>query len=132
MEKNKEKGNHLITCVTEHKAILDTAKYLEKNGCDVTYLPVDEYGEINLNELKNAITDKTVLISIMAANNEIGTIAPLEEIGKIAHENDVLFHTDAAQAVGHIPIDVKKMNIDLMSLCLMMKMLKLLSRIPNS
>ena len=115
MEKNKEKGNHLITCVTEHKAILDTAKYLEKNGCDVTYLPVDEYGEINLNELKNAITDKTVLISIMAANNEIGTIAPLEEIGKIAHENDVLFHTDAAQAVGHIPIDVKKMNIDLMS-----------------
>jgi len=115
MEKNKEKGNHLITCVTEHKAILDTAKHLEKNGCDVTYLPVDEYGEINLNELKNAITDKTVLISIMAANNEIGTIAPLEEIGKIAHENDVLFHTDAAQAVGHIPIDVQKMNIDLMS-----------------
>ena len=94
---------------------MDTAKYLEKNGCDVTYLPVDEYGEINLNELKNAITDKTVLISIMAANNEIGTIAPLEEIGKIAHENDVLFHTDAAQAVGHIPIDVQKMNIDLMS-----------------
>ena len=115
MEKNKEKGNHLITCVTEHKAILDTAKYLEKNGCDVTYLPVDEYGEINLNELKNAITDKTVLISIMAANNEIGTIPLLEEIGKIAHENDVLFHTDAAQAVGHIPIDVQKMNIDLMS-----------------
>ena len=115
MEKNKEKGNHLITCVTEHKAILDTAKHLEKNGCDVTYLPVDEYGQINLDELKNAITDKTVLISIMAANNEIGTIADLEAIGKIAHENDVLFHTDAAQAVGHIPIDVQKMNIDLMS-----------------
>ena len=115
MEKNKEKGNHLITCVTEHKAILDTAKHLEKNGCDVTYLPVDENGEINLDELKNAITDKTVLISIMAANNEIGTIADLEAIGKIAHENDVLFHTDAAQAVGRIPIDVKKMNIDLMS-----------------
>ena len=115
MEKNKEKGNHLITCVTEHKAILDTAKHLEKNGCDVTYLPVDEYGQINLDELKNAITDKTVLISIMAANNEIGTIADLEAIGKIAHENDVLFHTDAAQAVGRIPIDVQKMNIDLMS-----------------
>ena len=91
MEKNKEKGNHLITCVTEHKAILDTAKHLEKNGCDVTYLPVDEYGQINLDELKNAITDKTVLISIMAANNEIGTIADLEAIGKIAHENDVFF-----------------------------------------
>ena len=115
MEKNKEKGNHLITCVTEHKAILDTAKHLEKNGYDVTYLPVDEYGQINLDELKNAITDKTVLISIMAANNEIGTIADLEAIGSIAHENDVLFHTDAAQAVGHIPIDVQKMNIDLMS-----------------
>jgi len=115
MEKNKEKGNHLITCKTEHKAILDCAKHLEENGCEVTYLSVNEHGEIDLKELENAITEKTVLISLMAANNEIGTISNLEEIGKIAHKHDVLFHTDAAQAVGHIPIDVEKMNIDLMS-----------------
>ena len=115
MEKNKDKGNHMITCVTEHKAILDTAKHLESLGYDVTYLPVDEYGLISLDELKSAITEKTVLISIMFANNEIGTIQNVSEIGAIAHEHDVLFHTDAAQAVGHMPIDVKKMNIDLMS-----------------
>ncbi len=116
MERNKSKGNHLITCVTEHKAILDTAKHLEKIGCKVTYLPVDEYGLIDLDELKSAITDETVLISIMFANNEIGTIQNIAEIGKIAHECNVLFHTDAAQALGHIPIDVKKLNIDLMSM----------------
>jgi len=116
MERNKKKGNHLITCVTEHKAILDTAKHLEENGCKVTYLSVNEYGEINIDELKNSITDETILISIMFANNEIGTIQNVTEIGKIAHEYDVLFHTDAAQALGHIPIDVKKMNIDLMSM----------------
>ncbi|MDF2425472.1 MAG: cysteine desulfurase, partial [Nitrosopumilus sp.] len=116
MERNKSKGNHLITCVTEHKAILDTAKHLEKIGCKVTYLPVDEFGLIDLDELKSTITDETVLISIMFANNEIGTIQNIAEIGKIAHEHDVLFHTDAAQALGHIPIDVKKMNIDLMSI----------------
>ena len=115
MEKNKEKGNHLITCVTEHKAILDTAKHLESIGYDVTYLPVDEFGLIDLEELKSSITEKTVLISIMFANNEIGTIQNVSQIGAIAHEHNVLFHTDAAQAVGHIPIDVKKMNIDLMS-----------------
>ncbi|MBC8251452.1 MAG: cysteine desulfurase [Candidatus Nitrosopelagicus sp.] len=115
MEKYKEKGNHMITCKTEHKAVLDCAKHLEKNGCEVTYLSVNEFGEIDLDELESAITDKTVLISIMAANNEIGTIADLEKIGKIAHKHEVLFHTDAAQAVGHIPIDVQKMNIDLMS-----------------
>ena len=115
MKKYSEKGDHLITCATEHKAVLDTARHLEGEGKKVTYLPVNEFGEVNLEELKAAITEKTVMISIMAANNEIGTIANLEEIGKIAHENDVLFHTDAAQAVGHIPIDVKKMNIDLMS-----------------
>jgi len=115
MKRYREKGNHLITCATEHKAVLDTARHLESEGFKVTYLPVNEFGEINLEELKAAITEKTVMISIMAANNEIGTIANLEEIGKIAHENDVLFHTDAAQAVGRIPIDVKKMNIDLMS-----------------
>ena len=116
MERNKSKGNHLITCVTEHKAILDTAKHLEKQGCKVTYLSVDEFGLINLEELKNSITDETVLISIMFANNEIGTIQNITAIGKIAHEHNVLFHTDAAQALGHIPIDVKKMNIDLMSM----------------
>jgi len=115
MEKNKEKGNHLITCATEHKAILDTAHHLESLGYRVTFLPVDEFGQINLESLKEAITEQTVLISIMAANNEIGTIADIAEIGKIAHEHNVLFHTDAAQAVGHMPIDVQKMNIDLMS-----------------
>ena len=115
MKRYSEKGDHLITCTTEHKAVLDTARHLESEGKKVTYLPVNEFGEVNLEELKAAITEKTVMISIMAANNEIGTLANLEEIGKIAHENDVLFHTDAAQAVGHIPIDVKKMNIDLMS-----------------
>ena len=115
MEKNKEKGNHLITCVTEHKAILDTAKHLESIGYDVTYLPVDEFGMIDLEQLESTITEKTVLISIMFANNEIGTIQNVSQIGVIAHKHNVLFHTDAAQAVGHIPIDVKKMNIDLMS-----------------
>jgi cysteine desulfurase len=115
MEKYKDRGNHLITCVTEHKAILDTARHLESLGKKVTYLPVNEYGEIDLELLKKSITDKTVMISIMAANNEIGTIADIAEIGKIAHENNVIFHTDAAQAVGHIQIDVEKMNIDLMS-----------------
>ena len=115
MDKNKNKGNHLITCKTEHKAILDTALHLEQLGNKVTYLSVDKNGLINLNELRSAITDKTVLISIMFANNEIGTIQNIAEIGKIAHENDVYFHTDAAQAVGHISINVKEMNIDLMS-----------------
>ena len=114
--KNKNRGNHLITCTIEHKAVLDTAKYLEKLGIKVTYLSVNQDGEINLDDVQNAITEKTIMISIMAANNEIGTIADIEEIGKIAHENNVYFHTDAAQAVGHIPIDVKKMNIDLMSM----------------
>ena len=115
MDKNKNKGNHLITCKTEHKAILDTALHLEQLGNKVTYLSVDKNGLINLDELRSAITDKTVLISIMFANNEIGTIQNIAEIGKIAHENDVYFHTDAAQAVGHISINVKEMNIDLMS-----------------
>ena len=115
MEKYKDRGDHLITCVTEHKAILDTARHLESLGKKVTYLPVNQYGEIDLELLKKSITDKTVMISIMAANNEIGTIADIAEIGKIAHENNVIFHTDAAQAVGHIQIDVEKMNIDLMS-----------------
>lgn len=115
-ERYKDKGNHIITCVTEHKAILDTCKHLEKNGKTVTYLPVDQFGKIDLRLLKGSITDKTILISIMAANNEIGTVADLKEIGRIAHGNNVLFHTDAAQAVGHIPIDVEDMQIDLMSM----------------
>lgn len=115
MQKYADRGDHLITCVTEHKAVLDTTKHLESQGKKVTYLPVNQYGEINLQELQDAITDKTVLISIMSANNEIGTIADVESIGKIAHEYDVIFHTDAAQTVGHIPMNVEKMNIDLMS-----------------
>lgn len=116
MMKNKERGDHFITCTTEHKAILDTAKYLEKLGKKVTYLPVNQYGEINLDDLSNSITDETLMISIMTANNEIGTIADVKQIGKIAHERNVYFHTDAAQAVGHIPMNVKEMNIDLMSM----------------
>ena len=115
MQKYADRGSHLITCVTEHKAVLDTARHLESLGKKVTFLPVNQYGEINLEELESAITDETVMISIMTANNEIGTIADVEEIGKIAHEHEVIFHTDAAQAVGHIPMDVQKMNIDLMS-----------------
>jgi len=116
MLKNKDKGDHFITCTTEHKAVLDTAKYLEKLGKKVTYLPVNQYGEINLDDLNDTITEKTIMISIMSANNEIGTIADVQEIGKVAHEKNVYFHTDAAQAVGHIPINVEKMNIDLMSM----------------
>jgi cysteine desulfurase len=115
MQKYASRGNHLITCVTEHKAILDTAKHLESLGKKVTYLPVNEFGEIDLKELEDSITDETVMISIMAANNEIGTIADVKAIGEIAHRHDVIFHTDAAQAVGHIPVNVEKMSIDLMS-----------------
>ena len=109
------KGDHIITCVTEHKAVLDTCKHLQKTGKSVTFLPVDKYGLVDPGAVESAITDKTVLISIMTANNEIGTIAPIKEIGKIAHSHGILFHTDAAQAVGHISIDVEAMNIDLLS-----------------
>lgn len=115
-EKYSDKGDHIITCVTEHPAVLDTCKHLEKAGKKITYLPVDRFGKIDLELLESSITDKTILISIMAANNEIGTIADLKEIGRIAHNQGVFFHTDAAQAAGHIPIDVAKMNIDLMSI----------------
>jgi cysteine desulfurase len=111
-----EKGDHIITCVTEHKAILESCIHLEKQGKKVTYLPVDEYGRVNPDDIQEAITDRTILISIMAANNEIGTLAPLLEIGKIALDHEILFHTDAAQAAGHIPLDAKKMHIDLMSM----------------
>ena len=113
---NKNKGNHIITTKIEHHAILHTCEYLEKNGFDVTYLDVNEEGFIDLEELKNAITDKTILVSVMYANNEIGTLEPIEEIGKICKERKVLFHTDAVQAVGNVPIDVKAQNIDLLSL----------------
>ncbi len=113
----KEKGNHVITATTEHKAILDTCKALERKGqATVTYLPVDKFGLIDLNQLRAAITDKTILVSIMHANNEIGTIQPLHEIGKIVKEKGVLFHTDATQAVGKLPIDVDAMGIDLLSI----------------
>ncbi|HXF26370.1 MAG TPA: IscS subfamily cysteine desulfurase [Bryobacteraceae bacterium] len=111
-----EKGNHIITAATEHKAVLDTCKHLEKNGCRVTYLPVQQNGLIDLDQLRDAITDKTVLISVMYANNEIGVIQPISEIGKIAKEKGVLFHTDGVQAVGKVPVNVIKDNIDLMSM----------------
>lgn len=115
-EQYQNKGNHIITCVTEHPAVLDPCKKLESQGFDVTYLPVDHYGMIDLDELKNSIRSETILISIMAANNEIGVLAPLAEIGKIARENEVYFHTDATQAIGYLPIDVDEMNIDLLSM----------------
>ena len=115
MEKNSDRGDHLITCVTEHKAVLDTARHMEKSGRKVTYLPVDEFGLVDPESVNEAITGKTVMISIMLANNEVGTLTDAAEIGRIARDSGVMFHTDAAQAVGHVPIDVQKMNIDLMS-----------------
>ncbi len=114
--KNIDKGNHIITSKIEHHAILETCKSLEKNGFNITYLNVDENGLIDLNELVNSITSKTILISIMFANNEIGVIEPIEQIGKIAKENGIYFHTDSVQAVGNVKIDVEKMNIDLLSM----------------
>src|SRR5271157_3547992 len=111
-----EKGNHIITAATEHKAILDTCKRLEKHGIRVTYLPVQTNGLVDLEQLQAAITDKTILISIMYANNEIGVIQPIAEIGKIAKAKGVLLHTDATQAVGKVPVNVIKDNIDLMSM----------------
>jgi cysteine desulfurase len=115
-EMYKEKGNHIITAVTEHKAVLDTCKRLEKNGYRVTYLPVQKDGLVDLDDLKRAIDDKTILVTIMAANNEIGVVQPIAEMGKLCHERGVIFHTDATQAVGKIPVDVAKQNIDLMSI----------------
>jgi cysteine desulfurase len=114
--KTLEKGSHIITTSIEHKSILNTCKYLESMGYIISYLNVNKNGMINLDTLKSTITNKTKLISIMAANNEIGTIFPLKEIGKIAKKYNILFHTDAAQAFGHIPIDMNKMNINLMSI----------------
>ena len=110
-----EKGKHIITTKIEHHAILHTCEYLEKKGYEVTYVDVDEYGAVKLDELEKAIRPDTILISVMAANNEIGTIQPIEEIGKIAGKYGILFHTDAVQAFGHIELDVEKMNIDRLS-----------------
>ena len=115
-EAHKSKGNHIITTKMEHHAVLHPCEYLEKNGFEVTYLDVDEYGVVKLDELKKAIKKETILITIIFANNEVGTIQPIKEIGKIAKENNVLFHTDAVQAIGHIEIDVNELNIDLLSM----------------
>ena len=115
-EMYREKGNHIITEVTEHKAVLDTCKKLEKQGFRVTYLPVQADGLIDLEDLKRAMDDQTILVSIMYANNEIGVIQPIQEIGKLCHEKGVLFHTDAVQAVGKIPVNVIADNIDVLSL----------------
>ncbi|MEK7797932.1 MAG: IscS subfamily cysteine desulfurase [Nitrospirota bacterium] len=114
-EMYKEKGDHIITCTTEHRAILDTCKALEKRGIKVTYLPVEKDGRVNPDEVRKAITDKTILISIMLANNEIGTIHPIAEVGKIAKEKGILLHCDATQGVGKIPVDVEALKVDLMS-----------------
>jgi len=113
---NKSRGNHIITSAIEHPAILNTCKYLEENGFELTYLSVDKDGIINLDELKSAIKSKTILISVMYANNEIGTIEPIAEIAKIAKEKNIYFHTDAVQAIGNLKIDVKELGIDLLSL----------------
>ena len=115
-EMYSQKGNHIITCVTEHKAIIDSAKHLEKNGVEVTFLPVGTDGLIDLDDLTKAITDKTILISIMTVNNEVGVIQDVREIGRIAREHGVLFHTDAVQAVGKIPFDVQDLNVDIASM----------------
>lgn len=114
-EAYKDKGNHIITTKIEHHAILHTCEYLEKNGCEVTYLDVDENGVVDLEQLKKSIKPTTILISVMYANNEIGTLQPIKEIGQIAKENGVLFHTDAVQAFGQLPIDVVAENIDMLS-----------------
>jgi len=115
-KKKNSKGPHIITSSIEHPAVLEPCKYLKKLGYIVKYLPVDKYGIVDLTDLKNSISKNTFLISIMFANNEIGTIEPIKEIGKIAKENNIFFHTDAVQAIGKIPIDVKKLNIDLLSI----------------
>ncbi|MCC6547651.1 IscS subfamily cysteine desulfurase [Candidatus Sumerlaeota bacterium] len=111
-----EKGNHIITCVTEHKAVIDPCKKLERQGFNVTWLPVQKNGLIDLNQLKDALTDKTILVTIMHANNEIGVLQPIDEIGKMCEERGITFHTDATQSVGKVPVDVQKQNVHLLSL----------------
>ena len=113
---NKEKGNHIITTKIEHHAVLNSCQTLERQGFKVTYLNVEENGTVNIQELLNSITENTILISIMFANNEIGTIEPIEKIGKIARDKNILFHTDAVQAIGNVRIDVQKLNVDLLSM----------------
>lgn len=112
----KKKGNHIISTVTEHKAVIDTCMRLERDGCSVTFLPVDKYGIVSPQQVADAITDKTIIVSIMAANNEIGTVHPMKEIGAVCKAKGVLFHTDATQTVGKIPMDVEDMGIDLLSM----------------
>ncbi|MCK4270997.1 MAG: aminotransferase class V-fold PLP-dependent enzyme, partial [Methanogenium sp.] len=113
---NKDRGNHIITTKIEHHAVLHTCEYLEKEGFEVTYLPVSEYGIVDPDVLRKSITDRTILISVMMANNEIGTIQPIKEIGEIARGKNIYFHTDAVQAIGNLEIDVHEMNIDMLSL----------------
>jgi cysteine desulfurase len=113
---NHKRGDHIITTAIEHHAVLHTCEWLEKQGFSVTYLPVDKFGRVDAGDVEEAITGRTILVSVMTANNEIGTIQPVARIGKIAHDHDVLFHTDAVQAIGAVPIDVESMNIDLLSL----------------
>jgi cysteine desulfurase len=113
---NRDEGDHIITCKIEHKAVLNSCKRLESDGFRVTYLPVDSYGLVSPEQVREAITDKTILVSIMAANSEVGTIEPIKEIGAVARERGVLFHTDATQAVGKIPVDVEDMNVDLLAM----------------
>lgn len=113
---NKEKGNHIITSKIEHPAILETCKILEKQGFEVSYINVDENGILKLDELKNEIKSSTILVSVMAANNEIGTIQPIEQIAELVHTHNIVFHTDAVQAIGNMPIDVEKMGIDMVSI----------------
>lgn len=115
-ESYKDKGNHIITSSIEHHAVLHTCEYLEKNGYEVTYLPVDEDGKVSIKDLEATIKPTTILITIMFANNEIGTLQPVKEIGEIAKKHNIIFHTDAVQALGHVKIDVKEMNIDMLSL----------------
>ena len=114
--KNKLKGNHIITSKIEHHAILESCRFLEKQGFEITYLNVDKNGFVDLDELRNSIKDDTILISVMFANNEIGTIEPIEDIAKISNERNIVFHTDAVQAIGNVDIDVKSMGIDMLSL----------------
>ncbi|AYD40142.1 cysteine desulfurase NifS [Clostridium fermenticellae] len=113
---NKDKGKHIITTAIEHHAVINTCKYLEKLGFEITYLPVNKYGMVDLHNLKKAVRKDTILVSVMFANNEIGTIEPVKKIGDFCRHNKIIFHTDAVQAVGNIPIDVKTMNIDLLSM----------------
>jgi len=115
-EAYKDRGDHIVTCATEHRAVLDSCKAMERRGFKVSYLPVDRAGRLNLERLEAALTEKTILISLMAANNEIGTLHPLKEIGRVAKKRNIVFHSDAAQAVGKIPLDVEEMGIDMLSI----------------